>query len=375
MKCWLTVIVVGAVTVSGYAQKTTRNNYTGTWESAASWTMGPPAATANIGNADLNLTINGFITRNGALSFAANNDGEDFIINDTLVVLGNVSFANKAANLRIGANAVFIVFGNLSATNIISVANGGIFIVTGDMDFSPSGQDEYDNPGGGELYVGGDVDGNDDAEGGEDAWDDLADDYPDIYEYVTCGGGPSCILPVKLSYFNVTLREQTVEINWATIMEEDFRKFVVQRSANGIDFEDIGELPGKGFNIYDIKTRYSFVDRAPLLDKNYYRLKAVDLDDSFEYFQVKLVHVQGVKDLSAYPNPSSGEVISFSFNFAPEESDRIILMDQLGVEVYSAPVSGVTDRIVLQERLAPGIYMLKYRSANSEQVTRILVKN
>src|SRR5688572_27577028 len=143
MKCWLTVIVVGAVIVSGYAQKTTRNNYTGTWETAASWTGGIPAATTNIGNADLNLTLNGFITRNGALSFAANNDGEDFIINDTLVVLGNVSFANKAANLRLGANSVFIVFGDFSAANKISIANGGIFIVTGDMDFSPSGQDEY----------------------------------------------------------------------------------------------------------------------------------------------------------------------------------------------------------------------------------------
>jgi hypothetical protein len=114
-KVWLTVIVVGAVIVSGYAQRTTKNNYTGSWESGASWTGGVAAATANIGNANLDLTINGFITRNGALGFAANNDGEDFIVNDTLVILGDVSFANKAANLRLGANSVFIVFGNFSA--------------------------------------------------------------------------------------------------------------------------------------------------------------------------------------------------------------------------------------------------------------------
>jgi hypothetical protein len=243
------------------------------------------------------------------------------------------------------------------------------------MSFSPSGQDEYDNPGGGELYVGGDVDGNDDAEGGEDAWDDLADDYPDIYEYVTCGGGPSCILPIKLSWFKVALQQQAVEISWATVMEENFQKFVIQRSANGVDFEDIGELPGKGFDISDIETRYSFVDRTPLLDKNYYRLKAVDLDDSFEYFQVKMVQVEGARVVSAYPNPSSGEFISFGFNFNAEESDRIILIDQLGIEVYSAPVSGNADRIVFQERLSPGIYMLKYRSAGHEQVTRLIVKN
>lgn len=375
IRVFVTVLATAVVVSDGYAQRTTKNNYTGNWESAGSWVGGSPAATSNIGAAHLDLTINGFITRNGGLSFAGTNDGEDFRINDTLVVRGDISFANKAANLILGPNAVLIVFGNFSATNKIVVENGGIFVVTGNMSFSASNQDDYSNPGGGELYVGGSVSGNNDAEEGEDNWDDLGDDYPIIWDYVLCGGEAGCSLPINLSYFRATVADDIVKIGWATIMEKNFQKFVVQRSSGGIEFHDIGEVSGKGFDILNIETVYSFRDVHPLTGHNYYRLKAVDLDDSYEYFGVIVVKVNAPKIVTVYPNPSSGKNISFAPNFNPQESDRIIVIDQMGSEMVNLPVTAGQNAVSFEEQLKSGVYFLRYVSEDFEKITRVIVRN
>jgi len=187
------------------------------------------------------------------------------------------------------------------------------------------------------------------------------------------GYNPS--LPVTLLYFKAEAFEETVALSWATSMEEDFSRFMIERSSDGLNFEEIAEVKGKGFDIHDIESKYSFEDQVPLSGFNYYRLKAVDLDESFEYFPVKVVKLDGPKSIAIYPNPSSGDVISFRTNFNPSESDRIILTDQFGIEVFNGQASTTQNSILLQNKLRTGIYMLRYVGAGAEHVARVVVRN
>ncbi|MGC1244023.1 MAG: T9SS type A sorting domain-containing protein [Chryseosolibacter sp.] len=187
------------------------------------------------------------------------------------------------------------------------------------------------------------------------------------------GFNPS--LPVELLYFTVTPGEETIRLSWATSMEENFYKFVIQRSADGLSFEDIGEVNGQGFDIDDIVSKYAFEDEAPLLGYNYYRLKAVDLDDASEYFGVRAIRIDGSKKLAVYPNPSTGEMISFRTNFAAGESDRIVLTDRMGTEVFNVHAHTVENHITFGNRLQPGIYMLRYIADGFEQVSRVVIRN
>lgn len=182
-------------------------------------------------------------------------------------------------------------------------------------------------------------------------------------------------LPIKLPYFKVKEEKGSIILQWATIMEENFSKFIVQRSANGFSFEDIGEVPGKGFNIYDIQSRYFFEDEAPLLGFNYYRLKAVGLDASFEYFGVEAIKLFGLKKLFVYPNPTTGTNISFRTNFAPSESDRIILLDQTGAEIFNARANSTGYNILFQNKLPARIYSIRYVAEAFRQTARIVVKD
>lgn len=182
-------------------------------------------------------------------------------------------------------------------------------------------------------------------------------------------------LPITLLYFNVTSQNERVQLSWATSMEENFYKFVVQRSRDGLSFEDIGEVEGQGFDTDDVVSKYAFEDEAPLSGYNYYRLKAVDLDESFDYFGVRAIKSESSQKVAVYPNPATGAVISFRTNFSPEESDLIVLTDQLGTEVFSAYAHTVGNHIPFATPLRPGIYMLRYVSDDFEEISRIVIRN
>jgi hypothetical protein len=187
--------------------------------------------------------------------------------------------------------------------------------------------------------------------------------------------GYNASLPVKLLHFDADGSDnESVLLTWATNVEENFSKFVIQHSSDGIAFEQIGEVAGQGFNIDNIESRYSFIHEAPLLGWNYYRLKAVDLDNSFEYFPVRGARVYGSPKVEVYPNPSAGKEIIYHTNFSPSEWDRVVLLNQFGVEVHNAATSTSGNVISLPELLPAGVYLLRYVSNDVQETVKVLVR-
>jgi hypothetical protein len=188
-------------------------------------------------------------------------------------------------------------------------------------------------------------------------------------------GGYDSTLPVTLLYFHAAEEGELVNIKWATTYEKDFLKFVVQRSQNGIDFQDIGEVAGAGRDIDNTETKYSFEDKIPLLGMNYYRLKGIDLDDSFEFFDVQAAKFSGSKHMTVHPNPSSGETIYIETNFSPSEHDRIHVSNAMGIDILSLAASDFNGQLTFENKLLPGVYFVTYISQNFKEVSRLIVKN
>jgi gliding motility-associated-like protein len=112
-----------------FSQHSTKNNYTGDWETAASWSTVWPVPQTNI-TSGLDITVNGYITVNGSLSFSSL--PSNLFIIDTLVIKGDLFLENNN-NLTINDNGILIVRGNLIIGNqTINTANG-YFIITGNI--------------------------------------------------------------------------------------------------------------------------------------------------------------------------------------------------------------------------------------------------
>ena len=82
---------------------------------------------------------------------------------------------------------------------------------------------------------------------------------------------------------------QDVDVSWTTSQEANHDYFVIERSLNGTDFDDVGQVAGVGNSNTNVD--YLWVD-AQVGAIVYYRLRAYDIYGQYTYSQVVQVWYQ-----------------------------------------------------------------------------------
>ena len=372
------VLLFCVMSSSLLAQKSTFDNYEGDWNSAASWTDGVASTDNGIGGQDID--INGYITRrngNKNLVFASANNAYDFTVNDTLVVMGSMSFSNKAMNLIIPSGGLLIVFGNFNADNKITIGNGGLFVVMGNMNFSNSPQDEYIDTGGGELYVNGTIRGNAQADAADEPISALSgtgdSGYDKLFNFLS--GGGTTTLPIELKYLKAKTTLGGVQVNWASITESNFSHYLVERSTDGAKtFKEVAKVKAEASESTAEK-EYSWIDTQPYYGANYYRLRAVDLDGSEEIHGLTVAYVGTDGAFKVSPNPanvSKSNVIKITYPGAALGTTLKIINGQ-GVEVMQIPLTEINTILPISS-FSPGVYILQTQNGLETKSTRLIVQ-
>lgn len=134
--------------------------------------------------------------------------------------------------------------------------------------------------------------------------------FGNIIPNSNCGSLPtSCSLPlsVRLAYFNADKSTEGVKIKWATSTQENSKLFVIEKSHDGIEWTQVGQLPASG-TINDYQ-EYQLTDYSPRSGDSYYRLIEVETNNSEKIYAVDLVQIplDGTTFLIS-PNPSNGNV-------------------------------------------------------------------
>ncbi len=112
------------------------------------------------------------------------------------------------------------------------------------------------------------------------------------------------VLPVELTQFNGRPNGCLVDLQWHTESEENFSHFELERSDNGRDFEKIADVEGTGGA--GIPYSYNYLDKNAGV-QNYYRLKMIDLDGTFDLSKVISVKTdcENMEAFTLYPNPGT----------------------------------------------------------------------
>lgn len=392
MKKLTVLILFVTLTLSVKAQFTTATN--GSWTDNASWTgVYPGTLSVNAGDDNLEfssetITVDHYIITGSSgdridMTFTNSNDVGSLTLNDsdTLIIYGDVSFANKSMALNIGNNSVLIIMGDASFGNKVDVATSGTMVVSGNFDKAGS-QGSY--TGGGAVYAGSYTGKADDfipgdvGTGGDQqqTLDDLSvDGFPEIEEFVN--GNGSTPLPVELIYFNVVVQDH-VNISWATASEINNDYFLVERSEDGSHFYEIGRVGGNGNSNEEIA--YSFTDKFAFADIEYYRLKQVDYDGRFEYFEVKRINtgiVNAQQEISVYPTVVRNGQFMISATHA-FQIQNISMYSLSGGETRNLSQNSVQENPlkyqVSTSQMNKGIYLLKViTSDGAELSTRIII--
>lgn len=143
------------------------------------------------------------------------------------------------------------------------------------------------------------------------------------------------ILPMKLLHFEAKRAGEEVRLHWATGSEKESDHFVVERSTDGVEYHGIGRVSAMGFSV--LRHDYHLIDPVPFPGLNYYRLRMVDTDDSFEYSDVQVVSMGSPTRMVLFPNPTNSQL-----HITLEK----MLEGPLVLDVFDA-----TGRIVLQQGL------------------------
>jgi hypothetical protein len=113
-------------------------------------------------------------------------------------------------------------------------------------------------------------------------------------------------LPVLLSDFSANLINNQTALTWTTDQENNSNRFEVERSSDGTTWTTIASIAAKGNS--SVQNKYAYTDRTPVTGINYYRLKMIDMDNTFEYSEVKSVRAAFSANVRVYPNPAGNFV-------------------------------------------------------------------
>lgn len=218
--------------------------------------------------------------------------------------------------------------------------------------------------------------------------------YPLYFQYtgtaigpdVTNGICPTCsnpiLLPIELISFTAKWNnadQSQVLVQWTTASEINNEYFLVEHSADAINWSVVGKVDGSG-NSNTVKY-YNNIDFNPYSRYTYYRLKQVDYDGKYTYSEIvalqKSINTFG-KDINIniYPNPSY-DIVNVRFSDAIDGKIYLSIYDFAGKLIYSEDFFANENKYVKTlntSNFPVGIYTIKIRNDSFERIQK-LIKN
>lgn len=145
-------------------------------------------------------------------------------------------------------------------------------------------------------------------------------------------------LPVELMKFESLVKSDLIELSWSTATERNSDHFEVERSSDGVNFENVSSVHSKASaGNSSVKIDYVSVDTEPKAGLNYYRLKQVDKDQISSFSKIIAVtsNKQVEHQISVYPNPSKGDFTVDILSGKNKTEANIKIIGAMGKVVYS----------------------------------------
>lgn len=167
------------------------------------------------------------------------------------------------------------------------------------------------------------------------------------------------LLPIELLSFEAEATpKKEVNLTWELGTSEDLSHFDVLRSANGLDFEFLEQVPATS------ALNYQTLDETPFGGDNYYRLRIYEEDGSSHLSSIRVVNLPATKILDIYPNPIKEEDLTVRLSSetnAPLILEFINTLGQIEQTNIQAVHTGQNIFTLNTKALGTGIYILRIR--------------
>jgi hypothetical protein len=190
-----------------------------------------------------------------------------------------------------------------------------------------------------------------------------------------CTDIPCAPLAVELSQFNASRSgAKQAKLYWVTESEINNEYFSIQRSKDGIEFEEIGVVKGNGTT--SARHAYDMYDNDPYFGMNYYRLIQYDFDGTSASSGIRTVTFEDPNSkgltVTAQPNPF---VKSIRVDYEVEGASQLIVYDAEGTLINTFDFDGRVRHEIDLEGYPAGMYVVKVINGEDEQVVKVMKAN
>ena len=168
-------------------------------------------------------------------------------------------------------------------------------------------------------------------------------------------------LPVELLSFDAQCENENINLHWATASEHNALNFIVQRSEDGTNWNEIQTVAAAGNSNHILN--YTVQDLGATRGMYYYRLIQTDQDGVQKVYGPILTNCGSENvPFMTYPNPSTGD---FTVLFGSEKisGDAVMTVaDATGKIVRSVQMTiehGTQSMLIPSLELTPGIYHIR----------------
>jgi Secretion system C-terminal sorting domain len=179
-------------------------------------------------------------------------------------------------------------------------------------------------------------------------------------------------LPIELISFQGEKRGSYHFLTWETSNQILFSHFEIEKADENGVFRKIATVTPKT----DIANTYTFENKDFITNKNYYRLKMVNEDNSFDYS--KIIVLNDLQNTSSsvliYPNPTS-EIINLQIDNNIDENAIILLLDLQGkiLQTTTQTLNKGQNTFEISLKETPsGIYFIRYQGEHRNWISKVI---
>jgi len=192
------------------------------------------------------------------------------------------------------------------------------------------------------------------------------------------GGNVDNLLPVELASFTSSVISASVILKWSTASEVNNSGFDIERKSAGAVWTKVFNITGNGTT--NTAQNYSFEDKNLSSGKYNYRLKQIDFNGNYKYYELSNEVVVGIPAkynlAQNYPNPFNP---STTINYELPVTNYVSLKvyDTMGKEVASLvnenKAAGFYSIKFDASKLSSGIYFYKIQAGDFSSVKKFML--
>lgn len=162
-------------------------------------------------------------------------------------------------------------------------------------------------------------------------------------------------LPIELSSFTATIKNRDVTLNWRTSSEFNNYGYELERATVNNAYSEIGFVSGKG--TVNTSSEYYFDDKNLTTGRYNYRLKQIDFNGNYKYYNLQNEVMIGLPDKFSlhqnFPNPFN-PVTKIRYDIPVSGNVSVKIYDNIGREVKS----------IVNEFKDAGYYTVEFNGSN-----------